>query len=116
MNDAAQNEGRNPQAAEADRILEAALDMAHEQDNWYDLSLKELAKHCDIPVNEIRRYYADSNAIANAWFAKALEAMLAENPESLEAMPVTARLESIIWRWFQALAPYHRVTTQMLGD
>ncbi len=115
MNDTAQNEGRNPQVEEADRILETALEMAHEQDNWDDLSLTALAKHCDIPVNEIRRYYADNNAIANAWFAKALEAMLAENTKSLDEMPVTARLEFIIWHWFQALAPYHRVTTQMLG-
>ena len=115
MNDNAQNEGRNPQVSEADRILGNALEMAHEQDNWYDLSLMALAKHCNTPVNEIRRYYADSNAIANAWFDRALESMLAENPETLDAMPVTARLELIIWRWFQALAPYHRVTSQMLG-
>ena len=115
MNDTAQNEDHNPQVTEADRILETALQMAHEQDNWYAFSLMALAKRCDTSVNEIRCYYADSNAIANAWFGKALEAMLAVNPERLDAMPVTSRLELIIWRWFRALAPYHRVTTRMLG-
>ncbi|WP_051559967.1 DAHP synthetase I family protein [Marinobacterium jannaschii] len=103
------------QAVESDRILNAALELATERDNWYDLSLVTLAKYCDTSVNHIRHYYADTNAIANAWFSRALEAMLAADLEDIEALPVKERLEAVIWRWFEALSPYHRVTAQMLG-
>ena len=115
MNKSLQRTKQNPQA-EADRILDAALEMAREQNNWYDLSLMELAKHCGMPVNGIRRYYADTNALANAWFSRALEAMLSSEPENIQTLPVKARLEFFIWRWFEALAPYHQVTAQMLGS
>lgn len=102
------------QIPEADRILDAALEMACKQDNWYDLSLIELAKYCDTSINNIRHYFPDTNAIANAWFSRALESMLSAKPKSFEELPVKERLEFIIWRWFEALAPYHQVTAQML--
>lgn len=104
------------QASEANRILDAALEMACKQDNWYDLSLIELAKYCDTSINNIRHYFPDTNAISNAWFSRALDSMLSAEPESFEELPVKERLEFIIWRWFEALSPYHRVTAQMLGS
>jgi len=116
MNESLQSAKQNPQAFEAGRILDAAMEMAHEQDNWYDLGLVELAKRCGTSVNDIRRYYADTNAIADAWFSRALEAMLSAEPENIQTLPVKERLEFIIWRWFEALAPYHQVTAQMLGS
>ncbi|MBY5948397.1 TetR/AcrR family transcriptional regulator [Photobacterium rosenbergii] len=109
------NEGQIPKALEFDRILDAALEMAAEQDDWSNLSFVELAKYCGTSVNHIRHYYADTNAIANAWFSRALEAMLTADLEGIEVLPVKERLEYIIWRWFEALAPRHRVTSQMLG-
>lgn len=115
MGENLQQDNQIPGAREAARILDAALEMAHERDNWYDLSLVEVAKRCDTPVNGIRRYYADTDAIANAWFSRALEAMLSPAPGDIEALPVKERLVFIIWRWFASLAPFHRVTAQMLG-
>lgn len=103
------------QIPEAARILNAALEIACERDNWYDLNLVELAKYCDTSVNNIRHYYSDTNAIANAWFARALETMLSAEWDSFEDLPVKERLAFIIWRWFEALAPNQRVTAQMLG-
>ena len=116
MNESLHHEKQDPQDLEAGRILDAALDLALETDNWYDLSLLDLAKRCGASVNDIRRYYADANAIADAWFSRALEVMLSADPAITETMPVPARLEFIIWRWFEALAPYRRVTVQMLGS
>lgn len=100
MDKGSHNREQIPQAVEAGRILDAAL---------------EMAKYCETSVNNIRHYYSDTNAIANAWFSRALEAMLSAELESFEALPVKERLALIIWRWFEALAPYHRVTTQILG-
>jgi len=105
-----------PEALEPDQILDIALELAQEQDNWYDLSLSELAERCDTSINEIRHHYPDTNAIADAWFARALESMLALEAEQVNRLPTKARLEYIIWRWFEALAPYHHVTAQMLGS
>ena len=116
MNGSSQHLKQNPRDSEGGRILDAALEMASEETGWYDLSLAELARRCGIPVNGVRCYYADTNAIANAWFSRALQAMLSPMPEEFEAWPVKERLEFVIWRWFEALAPYHQVTTQMLGS
>lgn len=99
----------------ADEILQMAMEMAQQHDNWYDFSISELADRCDTSFNAIRQHYPDTNAIANAWFAQALDAMLVELPDELKNLPVKSRLELIIWRWFEALAPYHRVSAQMLG-
>lgn len=115
MAEGSQNEGQIPKAVEFDRILDAALEMAAERDNWSNLNFVELAKHCGTSVNHIRHYYADTNAISNAWFLRALEAMLAADLEGTEVLLVKDRLEFIIWRWFEALSHHHRVTTQMLG-
>ncbi len=114
MNESLQHAKQSSEALDADRILAAALELAQEEDNWYDLGLVALANRCGASVNGIRRYYADTNAIADAWFARALEEMLSLEPESVETLPVKERLECIIWRWFEALAPYRQVTAQML--
>jgi hypothetical protein len=53
--------------------------------------------------------------IANAWFARALDAMLA-NDDDIDALPVSMRLEVIMQRWFDSLAQFHQVTAQMLGS
>lgn len=100
--------------SDASHILNAALELAQAQDNWYDLSLVELADRCNTSIPEIHSHFADTNAIADAWFAQALEAMLVPGPDNIDHLPAIIRLEHIIWRWFEALAPYHSVTAQML--
>ncbi len=115
MKEGLQQAENSPQVLDADEILDTALKMAGEEANWYDLSLVELAKRCNAPVNDVRRYYPDTNAIANAWFARALDAMLAPQAENVENLSTRDLLDFIIWRWFEALEPYHQVTTQMLG-
>ena len=115
MNENLKKAKQSPEILEASRILDAALELASEQDNWYDLSLMDLARRCGMPVNGVRYYYADTNAIADAWFSRALEAMLSSESGYIETLPVKERLEFIIWRWFESLAPYRRITAQMLG-
>jgi len=116
MNGNSQRPEQDQQHSEADLILETALVMAGEETGWYDLSLVELARRCGISVNDVRRHYEDSNAIADAWFARALAAMLEPLPAQAGPWAVKERLEFIVWRWFAALAPHHRVTAQMLGS
>lgn len=97
----------------ARQVLAKAMEMATEQ-GWYDLSLAELAEDCGLAVNDLRQLFPDTNAIADAWFASALEDMLAPLPEDHKDWTVRKRLELILWRWLEALAPYHGVTVEML--
>lgn len=110
MNDAQPN----PESLDAQSILNTALALAQQQGNWYDLSLVDIAVHCDTSISEIYKHFADTNAIADFWFSQALETMLSVDRDEILGLPVTARLNHIIWRWFEALAPYHAVTSKML--
>jgi AcrR family transcriptional regulator len=94
-------------------VLAKALAMGAKH-GWYDLSLFELAEECGTTVNDLRRLFPDTNAIADAWFASALEDMLAPMPEDSEEWTVRKRLDFVLWRWLEVLARYHGVTVEML--
>ena len=99
----------------AAEILDAALDLA-ESSGWSQLSLSGLAEALKISPAELRRHYRDKDAIANAWFARAMDAMLATPSEGFAARPVAERLELLLMRWFDALAGHRNVTGQMLRE
>jgi AcrR family transcriptional regulator len=99
----------------AAEILDAALDLA-ERSSWSELSLSGLAEALKISPAELRRYYRDKDAISNAWFACAMDAMLAPTPANFAALPAAERLELLLLRWFDALASHRKVTGQMLRD
>lgn len=104
----------NTEVLDAKAILKISLDFAQQQGNWYDLSLVDIADQCNTSISEIYKHFADTNAIADFWFSQALESMLSVDRDEITGLPITSRLESIIWRWFEALSPYHAVNTQML--
>jgi AcrR family transcriptional regulator len=94
----------------SDRIIEAALELATDR-GWLDLRLHHIAKHLDLPLNEVGRHFRDLDAIANAWFAKAQSAAL---DLAVDDVAAPDRLYQVMTRWFDALAPYRQVTGQML--
>jgi len=98
----------------AERIVDEALRLGSEE-GWQHDRLLPLAERMGITVNEIRQRYADPDAIADAWFARALDAMLAPPPDGFAELPAVDRLEVLMLRWFDALAPYRRVTAEMLA-
>ncbi len=97
----------------AGRILEAALRMA-EAEGWGSLSLEAVAAGLKMPLAELRRHYRDLDAVANAWFARALDAMLAPVPKNFSRRPPAERLEMLMGRWFEAVSPHRRVTAEMI--
>lgn len=97
----------------SDIIVDAALEMAAET-GWDAMSMTDLAAHLDIPPAELQNYFFDKNAIADAWFARALAAML--QPLSDDLQENSARLEMLLHRWLDALAPHQAVTSGMLSD
>jgi AcrR family transcriptional regulator len=95
-----------------DRIVEAALDTAEEW-GWYDLRLHHVAERLDIPLATIRAEFRDGDAIADAWIARADQAMLAPPGKSFENLPAQERLRISLEVWLDTLAPRRRVTAQM---
>lgn len=105
---------KTPPPAVAERILQAALARA-EREGWSNLRLRELAAGLGISLADLQAHYRDADAIADAWFRRGWAAMLAPVPEGFADLPAAERLELILLRWFDALAPHRRVTGEMLG-
>ena len=97
------------------RIIETSLELAHEV-GWEDVRLHAVAERVGLTLAEIGALFRDVDAIANAWFEQALHAVQELPPEALEGLPPPERLETVVMRWFDALAPHREVTAQMLGQ
>lgn len=95
-----------------DRIVEAALDVAEDW-GWYDLRLHHVAERLDVPLTEVRAFYRDGDAIADAWIARADRAMLIERDAAFRALPAKERLQVTLEDWLDALAPRRNVTAEI---
>lgn len=98
---------------EPPEILSAALEIA-EETGWASLRMTELAARLGLSWAELHAHFKDQNAIADAWFAQALKAMLAPVDENFSGLSAQERTYVIMMRWFDALAAHRRVTVQML--
>lgn len=98
----------------AQRILDTALNLA-EANSWTSVQLHHVAETLGIPLSEVRAHFRDKEALVDAWFDRADEAMLrdAAEPDFL-LLPRQARLHRLIMRWLDTLAPHRRVTRQMV--
>lgn len=101
-------------AAEPDRILDLALDLAEEV-GFERLRLSAVAERAGLPPAEVAKLFPDTNAVADAWFARALAAVWATPEEQLADPDPAVRLERVILRWLDALAPRRALTGRMLA-
>ena len=99
----------------ATAIVETALELAEEL-GWDAVRLHEVAARLKIPMSELLAHYRDKDAIADAWFGRAWQAMLAEPPKGFADQPAEERLHLLMMRWFDALAGHREVTGQMLKE
>ncbi len=99
----------------ADAILDAALAIA-EGTGWSRLRLGEVARALRVPTAHVRRHYRDKDALADAWLARADAAMLADPGTGFRRLPARERIHRVIMRWLEALAPYRRLTGEMLRE
>ena len=97
----------------AGQILEAALDRAGEV-GWDAVRLVDIAADLGVPASDVLALYRDKDAVADAWFGRALAAMLAVPGEGFAELPPDRRVEACLLAWFGALAPRRAVTVQML--
>jgi AcrR family transcriptional regulator len=94
------------------RIVEAALDIAEDW-GWYDIRLHHVAERLKLPLAAVRAQFRDGDAIADAWIARADDAMLAAPARGFAKLPAKERLQVALEAWLDALAPRRKVTAQM---
>lgn len=101
-------------AEPAARIVDAAVELAEEV-GWERVRLRAVAERLGIPLTEVLAHYRDQDAVADAWFRRAWQAMLAPPPDGFATLPAPERIYQVMMRWFDALAGHRHVTGEMLG-
>jgi AcrR family transcriptional regulator len=96
-----------------DRVVDAALELAEER-GWANVRLYHVAERAGVPLATIGAEFRDQDALANAWFARALATVARLPPEAVASQPAPERLHLVIMRWFEALSPHREVTGEML--
>jgi len=96
-----------------DRIVDAALELAEEQ-GWANVRLYQVAERAGLSLAVVGAEFRDLDAVANAWFARALAALESLPAGDVADRPPPERLHAAMMRWFDALAPHREVTVQML--
>jgi AcrR family transcriptional regulator len=96
-----------------DRIVDTAIDLA-EQEGWEDLRLRKVAERCGVALIDVLSEFRDIDAVANAWFERALAAMLQPPEQGFQGRPAGERVHSVMMRWFEATAAHRRLTGEMI--
>ena len=84
------------------RVVDAALAIATEV-GWEQVGLSTIADQIQLPLAKIGRHFRDTDAIANAWFARARLAMLALPAEELAGRPADERIALAFGTWLDSL-------------
>lgn len=98
-----------------DRIVGAALELAEESD-WANVRLHQVADRLGLSLAVVRAEFRDRDAIADAWFARALDELLSAPAAEVAGRRPPERLQSVVMRWFDALATHRGVAREMLRD
>jgi AcrR family transcriptional regulator len=101
-----------------DRIIDTAVALAEADagGGWYDLRLHLVARRLGVPLEAVLERFRDADAIADAWFARALRAMVRDEPgQGIGALPPSARVHAALMRWFDAQAAHRRAVGSMIG-
>lgn len=89
-----------------DAIVDAALELA-DAGHWERVRLHEVAGELDCTLEEIRQHFREKEEIVDAWLDRADKAML-------ESAVAGASFDELVLAWLDALAPYRRVTREMI--
>jgi len=97
-----------------ERIVDTALQHANAR-SWEHVRLADIADVLQIPLVDIYPHFREKEEIVDAWFDRADAAMLrdAAQPE-FALLSTRERLTRAMVAWLSALAPYRRVTRQMI--
>lgn len=96
-----------------DRILDAALELGEER-GWANVRLYQVAERAGVSLATIGAEFRDLDALADAWFARALAAIERIPSETLGGLAAPERLHLVLMRWFDALGAHRGLTGEML--
>ena len=96
-----------------DRIVDMAVEVAEEV-GWENLRLRKVAQRLHVPLAKVLENFRDTDAVANAWFARALRAMVHPPEPGFEALSARERVHAVLMRWFDAQAAHRRLVKEML--
>lgn len=97
-------------------IIDAALAIAHRAGSWDAVRLHEVAIAAGLPLAEVLREFPDRDALAEAVFDRADDAMLAAARDPVWAdRSACDRLARTIFAWLDALAPDRPIVRGMLA-
>ena len=97
-----------------ERILDTALELAEEKGRWSAVRLHDVADRLAVSPAAVLEQYRDLDAVTDAWFVRALEAMVGGKPADFMKQPQWRRIEACLLEWFDALALHRKVSVQML--
>ncbi len=83
------------------RILDRTVGLAAEV-GWEGVRLRRVAEDLGITLPELLTHYRDLDAVADAWFRRALDAMLAIREVGFADLPARERVYLVMVRWFEA--------------
>lgn len=98
----------------ADAILDETLRIADDK-GWGRTSLADVARSLGVSLAVVRAFFIDKDALANAWFERALFAMLAAEPGAFSTLPAEERVAERLRIWFKTLARHRKTTRAMLS-
>jgi len=97
----------------SERVLDEAVGLAEEV-GWDHLRLRRVAERIGAPLAEVQACYRDLDAVADAWFARALAQMLRTAEPEFDDAPAVERLHLVLMRWFEANRGHRRVVGEMI--
>ena len=96
------------------RILDRTVGLAAEV-GWEGVRLRRVAADLGITLPDLRSRYRDLDAVADAWFKRALDAMLAIREVGFADLPARERVYLVMVRWFESQRDQRAVVGQMLS-
>lgn len=95
------------------QIVAAAL-AAADRVGWDNVYLADVARDLGVPVIEAQRRFRDLDAVADAHFRRAFEAMLAASPR-VRSRPAPERIDALLGAWFEYLRPHAKTSAAMIA-
>jgi DNA-binding transcriptional regulator YbjK len=105
--------GGEPSPDLRDLIVDTAVELA-EEGRWENLRLRKVAERLGVPLTVVSETFRDVDAVADAWFTRALTAMLRPPEAGFDALSARERAHAVLMRWFDAQAAHRRVVGEML--
>lgn len=96
------------------QIVDRTVGLAAEV-GWERVRLRRVAEDLGLTLPEVLTHYRDLDAVADAWFRRPLDAMLAPGEAGFADLPARERVYLVMMRWFEAQRAERAVVGQMLG-